>query len=271
MRKLIYFIRHTWVVVLFVVVEFLAIRAYAYSTPYTQARLLGWSNSVVGAVRGAMYGVRGFFALRGENERLAARVAELENILEARGGDAAQEDVALPDMFRKYEYMSARVVSNSISRPKNFLTLNKGFADGVSTDMAVLSPEGAAVGTVVDCSEHYAVVRTLLNTDFRVSGVLAEDGSPGAILWRGEDVQMVDFDGVPKYAHIEVGDKVLAAGFSHYFPPQAMIGTIEHAEVVGNTYHCRVRLVADMARLQNVILVNNTMAGEAQHLEQGYK
>ena len=44
MHKLIYFIRRTSVAILFVVIEIIAIRSYAYSTPYTQARLLGMST-----------------------------------------------------------------------------------------------------------------------------------------------------------------------------------------------------------------------------------
>lgn len=269
MHKLIYFIRRTSVAILFVVIEIIAIRSYAYSTPYTQARLLGMSNAVTGSFYALLHNIKGYFSLRSENERLTARVAELENRLDALGSDAATVDISAS--FHQYEYIPARVVSNSINRQKNYITLNKGISDGVSSDMAVLSPDGCAVGTIIDCSEHYAVAKSLLNTEFRISGVLAKDGSPGAVWWRGGDSQIVEFDGVPKYATVEVGDEVRAAGFSHYFPPEAVIGTVESAEVVGNTYHCRLRLAADMARLQNVVLVNNMMGGEAQNLEASHK
>ena len=269
MHKLIYFIRQISVPLLFIIIEVVAIRAYAYSTPYTQARLLGWSNAVVGSFYAMIYNTKGYFSLRSENERLTARIAELENRLDAFGETAKTSDIA--GSFHKYEYVAARVVSNSINRQRNYITLDKGINDGVATDMAVLSPDGCAIGTVVDCSEHFAVAKSLLNTEFRISGVLADDRSPGSVWWRGDDSRMVEFDDVPKYALVEKGDTVRAAGFSHYFPPEAIIGTVESAEVTGNTYHCRLRLAADMARLHNVILVNNMMGGEAQHLEAPYK
>lgn len=52
MRKLLEFIRSVYVVVLFVVLEAIAISYYAHSTYYTQARLLARSNQLVGASTG---------------------------------------------------------------------------------------------------------------------------------------------------------------------------------------------------------------------------
>ena len=50
MQKLLLFIRKTGVAIIFIILEIIAIRCYAYSTPYTQARILVWSNRVVGYV-----------------------------------------------------------------------------------------------------------------------------------------------------------------------------------------------------------------------------
>ena len=58
MRKLLEFIRSVYVVVLFVVLEAIAISYYAHSTYYTQARLLARSNQLVGGVHGLFAGVR---------------------------------------------------------------------------------------------------------------------------------------------------------------------------------------------------------------------
>ena len=271
MYKLLYFIRRTWVAALFIVIELLAIRMYAHSTSYTQARMLSLSNRVTLSVHSAISEVKGYFGLRRENERLVARVAELSNYADSLQQMLPEEPLVVGETMRQYEYIAARVVSNSVNRPRNFITLNKGIADGVTLNMAVLSPEGYAVGTVVDCSEHFAVARTLLNTDFKLGGLLAKDGSLGSIFWRGGDVQTVEFGGVSKYAVIEAGDEVITAGFSHYFPQGAVIGHVETVRDEGDTRHCTVHLSADMPRLQNVILVRNTMADEAAALDGPYK
>ena len=270
MQKLIYFIRKYAVAVVFVILEIIAIRCYAYSTPYTQARLLVWTNSVMGYVYSAFSGVSTYFALREENERLTEHIAILENRIRVLEVSLPERKVVTDDVLRKYEYMAAQVVSSNTNRSRNFITINKGISDGVSIDMAVVTPDGAAVGVVVECSENFAVAKTLLNVDFRISGVLARDGSHGSVMWRGGDIQKVDFVEVSKYADVQRGDVVHAAGFSHYFPREVIVGHIESATLADNgaSYNCEIRLSADMGRLHNVILVRNTGAGEAQKLEE---
>lgn len=269
MHKLILFIRKTAVAILFVILEIIAIRSYAYSTPYTQARLLIWSNSVVRYVHSTFAGISSYFTLRKENIRLTEHIAELENRIQALEANLPEEEIRVDGVLRQYDYVSAYVISSTTNRPRNFITLNKGFSDGVYTDMAVMTPEGYAVGVVVDCSEHYAIAKSLLNADFRISGVLEGDGSHGSVVWGGDDTQVVDFVELSKYANVSSGSRVRAAGFSHYFPRETVIGTVESAELSANgtSYNCKVRLAADMGRLFNVILVHNTSAGEAQALE----
>jgi rod shape-determining protein MreC len=269
MQKLIYFIRKTGVAIVFIIIEIIAIRCYAYSTPYTQARLLVWSNSVIGTINSTFSGISSYFGLRKENIRLTEHIAALENRISALEASLPEKRTEVESVLRQYEYISARVISSTTNRRRNFITLNKGFRDGVSADMAVMTPEGYAVGVVVDCSENFAVAKTLLNGDFRIGGVLAEDGSHGSIVWSGGDTQIIDFVEVSKYAKVQRGDLVRAAGFSHYFPSESVIGNIEEASMASNgtSYNCKVRLAADMGRVSNVVLVRNTGAGEAQELE----
>ncbi len=273
MQKLIFFIRKTAVAIVFVILEIVAIRCYAYSTPYTQARLLVWSNTVVGYVHSAFAGVSNYFTLRKENIRLTEHIATLENRIRALEAALPEEQQQVEGVLQRYEYLSARVISSTTNRSRNFITLNKGFRDGISADMAVMTPEGYAVGVVVDCSENFAVAKTLLNVDFRIGGVLAEDGSHGSVAWSGGDTQIIDFVELSKYAKVKEGDLVRAAGFSHYFPSEAVIGNIESMSLANNgtSYNCKVRLAADMGRLFNVVLVRNTGAGEAHALEESVK
>ena len=81
MRKLLEFIRSIYVMVLFVVLEAIAVGYYAHSTYYTQARLLARSNQVVGGVHGVFAGIRHYFSLGRENRDLLAHVAEMKERL----------------------------------------------------------------------------------------------------------------------------------------------------------------------------------------------
>lgn len=273
MQKLIYFIRKTSVAIVFIILEIIAIRMYAYSTPYTQAKILVWSNMVVGEIYDSFAGISNYFSLRKENMRLTERIALLENRIETLEAHLPEDKINTSDILNKYEYVAGQVIASTTSRKRNFITINKGYKDGVTADMAVMTPEGYAVGAIVDCSENFAVAKSLLNVDMKVGGVLAEDGSHGSVTWSGDDTQIIDFVELSKYAKVEQGDLVQAAGFSHYFPREAVIGTIESANIDENgiSYNCKLRLAADMDRLYNVVLVRNTQAGEAKELEQRVK
>ena len=272
MQKLIQFIRKTSVAIVFIILEIIAIHSYANSTPYTQARLLVWTNNVTGYVYSAFANISSYFGLRDENIRLTDRIAELENKIRVLEEMVPAEAVEV-EVLTKYEYFSAKVIASTTNRARNFITIDKGFSHGISTDMAVVTPEGAAVGVVVECSENFAVAKTLLNVDFRIGGLLLGDGSHGSLVWSGGDSQVIDFVELSKYANVKEGDTVCAAGFSHYFPSETVIGEIESVALSdnGTSYNCKVRLAADMGRVFNVVLVHNTGAGEAKALEESIK
>ncbi len=273
MYRLLYFIKKTYVAIIFIVLEIVAIHAYACSTPYTRARLLVLSNRIFGSIYDAIDNVGYYFSLRKENERLNARIAELENRIDMLGELLPERADSVAEQMHQYNYIAAGVISNSINRAQNFLTLDKGFNDGVNIDMAVLSSEGFVVGYVVNCSENYSVAMTLLNTDMRASGSLLSDGNAGSVHWSGGDPQVVDFDEVSKYADIKEGDMVVTTGFSHYFPQGLTIGTVESIEQGSSqtTVKARLRLAVDIGRLHNVLLVNNSAADEVRALESAPK
>ncbi len=273
MNKLIGFIRNIYVVVLFILFEVLAVSYYARSTTYTEARLLARSNVVAGSVRGMFAGVRHYFRLGRENRALVERVATLEEELSRYREAATMERLgghmeAIEES--KYHYITAAVVSNSINRRQNFITLNRGRADGVMEDMAVLSPEGAMAGYVVDCTDRYAVAVSVLNTSFRASGRLAGSDYIGSIYWDGRSPEFVIMDELSKYAEPEVGQEVLTTGFSQYFPEDVLIGRVESVSLneTRTAYRVRVRLAAEISGLNLVALVYNRDMWEIRSLQQ---
>lgn len=271
MRKLIEFIRSVYVVVLFVVLEIVAVNYYARSSYYTQARLLARSNEVLGGVHGFFTGLRHYFTLGRENRLLLSRVAELEERLAAYGEaeTAARLDSYLEEgEARKYRMTTASVIGNSVNRTQNLITLDRGRRHGVSEEMAVLSPDGAMVGYVVDCTDRYAVAMPVLNTSFRASGRIVGTDYFGSIYWDGLDQHVVLMGDVSKYADPQPGQEIVTTGFSQYFPADVPIGWVESAEMDETriSYTVRLRLAAEISRLTEVVLVENRDRAEIDSL-----
>ncbi|WP_295913282.1 rod shape-determining protein MreC [uncultured Alistipes sp.] len=276
MRKLLEFIRSTYVVVLFVVLEAIAISYYAHSTYYTQARLLARSNQVVGGVHGLFAGIRHYFSLGRENRNLLAYVAELKERLAMSEeiGDVVRLDSYMQELgASKYRVMTASVISNTVNRAQNLIVLNRGRRDGVVEEMALLASDGSMAGYVVDCSERYSVVMSVLNTSFRASGKLVGDDYFGSIYWDGVDPHTVVLDELSKYAEPQPGQEVVTTGFSQYFPADVLIGWVESAELneTRTAYKVHVRLAAEMSRLTDVILVENRDMSEVRGLQNSEK
>ena len=272
MRKLLEFIRSVYVVVLFVVLEAIAISYYAHSTYYTQARLLARSNQVVGGVHGLFAGVRHYFSLGRENRELLAHVARMKErlALYEEAETAARLDGYMQDIgVSKYRIMTASVTSNTVNRAQNLIVLNRGRRDGVAEEMAVLSSDGAMAGYVVDCTERYAVAMSVLNTSFRASGKLAGDDYFGSIYWAGDDRYHVRMKELSKYARVTEGEEVVSSGFSQYFPADVLIGYVESFSLADTqmAYDVVIRLAVDVSQLTDVILVRNRDIEDVQELE----
>lgn len=280
MYKLIEFLRRIHVVLLFIIIEAIALNYYAHSSFYTQAKILSRANSVVGGLQRSVFSVKHFFALRSENEILSARVAELENNLAAyREREAnmatdtltmAQIDSTFVEQLTQYSYLPARIISNTINRNRNFITLNRGRQHGITEDMAVITPDGSMVGYVVGCSDRYSVVISILNGDFTTSGKISGDEHFGSITWNGHSPHKVQMSELTKYAEFEEGAPVVSSGLSHIFPEGVKIGFVESFTENENqtSFDVVVRLAADMTKISNVLVISNNGYVEATELEQ---
>ena len=192
MRKLFEFIRSIYVVVLFVVLEVVAISYYAHSTHYTQARLLARSNQVVGRRARIFRGHQALLLRIGHENRLPARA----RVARARRAAAPQyeeaETAARLDSYMqdigesKYRFVTASVVANTVNRAQNLITLNRG------RQRRRRRGDGRALARRRDGGLRrrlhgalFAVAMSVLNTSFRASGKLADAEYYGSIYWDG--------------------------------------------------------------------------------------
>ena len=275
MNRLLLFIRKVYVGAIFILLELLSIHFYAGSTPYTQAKLLTASNAIVGGINSAFAGVIRYFGLESENQRLVARVAELENQLDAYRTTVEEYELhhKLDTSDLKFRHTPARIINNTVSHQQNFITLNKGFADKVREGMALLTADGCMLGYVVACTERYSVCMSVLNTEFRASGRPLHSAEFGSISWDGTDRRYVTLSEIPKYTPIQVGDTIVSTSYSFVFPEGVRIGTVEHIANSDNSPSStiRVRLSADVMTVDKAVLVENRDAEMIMNLENSVK
>ena len=176
MRNLISFlIRHSsWFV--FLLYVFISLFLLFQNNPYQQYVYLTSANSASASIYRVVSGVTSYFNLQSINNDLQERNAllEMEVINLKRQLDDCKirmiaDSISLPDsVAQSYEYYFAGVINNSVSRPMNYITIDKGSSDGIEPEMGVVDQNGV-VGIVSVVSKHAARVISLLNPNMKLS------------------------------------------------------------------------------------------------------
>ncbi|MBO8137258.1 MAG: rod shape-determining protein MreC [Desulfotomaculum sp.] len=158
----------------------------------------------------------------------------------------------------KYQLMTAAVIGRDPGNWFGTITLNRGEADGVQKDMAVVVPEGL-VGRVVAVSKHTAEV--LLVTDPRsgVGAVVQESQMPGVIEGMANSTGLVRMIHLPKDAPIKAGQVVISSGVGGIYPSGVRIGTVIKSEndPGGLFQTAEVKPFVDFRTLRDVFIVTN--------------
>lgn len=232
-----------------------------------------WFSSA-NAVTGKLYewdaNVETFFSLTKVNQELTQRNAYLEQEVQKLSDSlvSVTKDSSIyhRDQFallRNYRLIPAKVVANSVDKPGNLMTIDKGSADGIHKDMGVISGTGV-VGIVYLVAEHYAIVIPVLNTKSNISCMIQNRGYFGYLRWKGGVSDLAYLEEVPRHAHFKLGDYVVTSGYTAVFPPGVRVGRILHVfnSADGLSYRVQLRLSTDFARLRDVCVIDDTAMKE---------
>ena len=165
--------------------------------------------------------------------QLLAEVAQLR--LELRQTQVLErENRALRQMLGLSEHVGRRLIAAEIVvRDVNawwqMAGLNKGLADGIALDMAVITPEGLA-GRIIRTSRTTSDVLFLVDPACRISARLTRLDAFGivrgqGVSWRGQASCRMDF--ISKAALIMPGDEVVTSGLGGVYPSGLVIGHVE--------------------------------------------
>ncbi|MBV7440512.1 rod shape-determining protein MreC [Weeksellaceae bacterium TAE3-ERU29] len=202
-----------------------------------------------------------FFDLPEENIRLASENAKLRQDLK-NTTIINRNDSTLSGMDsiynQKFIYKPAQIIDYSLRKKDNYFLINKGKADGIKEDMAVVFGKGI-VGAVLSTSDHYASVISILHSKTNIKAKVKNLNYFGIIKWDGEDHRKLSLTEIPKYLSIKVGDTVVTAGASAIYPEGEMIGKVTKLVPNNQTgdFNIEVTTFEDLANVKNVYVIEN--------------
>ena len=280
MNNLIEFFKKAFHIIVLAVLLILSIVMLGKSLSFNGYRLARATQSVVGPIQKSGAGMIHRFRLGPENEALVKQNIELlrerENMFIEKD-DTTLTAMSRPDsvnrqQVRLYDYTYAHVIFRTTDRAFNYMIVDKGERDGVTRDMAVLSPEGVA-GVVTDVSQNFATVRPILHPESRISAVVTPANQNGTLIWEGNDPRVGYLEAIPQHSEINIGDSVFTNGYSNIFPKGLFIGTVKEVLVGNNAsfLSIKVSLATHYADIYTVYLVENMFKTELDSLKANFK
>lgn len=275
MRNVFLFIRKYSNFLFFLVLQGLALSFLFRYNNYHQAIFMNAAEEITGSLDQRYSTVEYYFKLKKINEQLTAENLRLhqvfrENYEKAGEGGKLVADTVMMDSLRriqKYFWMGARVVGSTVSTQTNFITLHRGSDQGVRPNMGVVSPEGI-VGTVVNVSENFSSVMTLLHRQYKVVVKLKNGSERGTVEWEGNPT-FVTLRDIPKSAKVQVGDSVVTSPTSSLFPGGIMVGTVLEItdDKSSNFYTLKLKPSTNFFNIEFVYVIANTQYYDQKRLE----
>lgn len=276
MRNVFLFIRKYANFLFFLLLQITALSFLFRYNKSHEAAFMNVAGEFTGSINQRFSRVEYYFHLKQINEQLAAENLRLNQLIKEnyekvdQNGKSVLDTVQTDSLreIRRYTWLGANVVGSTVNTQVNFMTIHRGFLQDVRPNMGVVSPQGI-VGTVVNVSDHYASVMTLLHRQYKVVVKLKNGGERGTVEWDGVSPLFITLKDIPKSAKVREGDSVVTSPTSFLFPGNLMVGTI--AQIVddksSNFYTLKVKPATNFFNVEYVYVIANTQFLEQKRLE----
>lgn len=277
MKNIIGFIRQNFTFFSFLILQIVSLVMLSSYSKSHQTFFGGLTNEVIGNINTRYNNWSYFFRLKKTNEILTAENVALRNQLaqnfvpfdtSKKLGTLILRKDSL-EKTRKFYYYPAKVVGNTFTLQKNYITIERGALQGVKKDMAAISPDGSIVGIVIEVNDNYSKIMSLLHRNSKVSSMLKRDKVAGTVEWDGSDPDILILKNISKSAAPKIGDSVLTSPYSASFPAQLMVGRVTKIVVdpASNFLTLELKSATNFYNLEYIYLVENKRMNEQLNLE----
>lgn len=278
MLKLFELLKSKGYLILFVLLEVVAIILLYRGSNYHSSIILSSTNFITGKITETATVANSYLGLKEANITLMSRNAQLEReVLRLRSTierltiDSLSYREVMKDSIDQpfpYEYRIAKVVGNITYGNSSYLTIDLGSKDGVYQDMAVLGVSGV-VGIIKAVGKRYAQVLPVTNKDFAISCKIKNGEYVGILKWDGENPQQSLLTNLPKHISYAPGDSVYTSNYSAIFPEGIFVGTIleEGSSIDDNFCALKVELSMKLENIKYVYVVTNYDREERENLD----
>jgi rod shape-determining protein MreC len=215
------------------------------------------SSAMVSSVSGGWRNYVSLRDVRAENETLRQQLDEAQLQLQEQRALAERSRGLMATLGLRdrshLQTIAAEVIGAGATTDFKTVTIDKGSADGVRNDMAVMAP-GGVVGRVIVPSARAAKVQLLIDRSAAAGVLIERSRSQGVTVGAGDELLRLEY--VSEVADVVVGDTVVTSGIDGIYPKGFVIGKVESVEKSGNAYkQVLVRPAVDFSSIEEVLVV----------------
>ena len=220
------------------------------------AEVQRFASSVIGGMRTSWTDYVALQEVRTENERLRDELAQVQVRLQQERA-LAQRARSLEELLElrknvELATVAATVIAGGASPDFRTITLDKGTAEGLRADMAVIAP-GGVVGRIVTPTARASKIQLLIDRNAAAGAMVERSRAQGVVEGTGGGLRMNYVSGA---ADVQVGDTVVTSGIDGIYPKGLVIGQIESIQRGSGDFGAIVvRSVIDFSSVEAVLVV----------------
>lgn len=271
MQQLIYFIQKYKYFLFFLLLQCVALALTINNHNFHKSKFISSANTFTGSIYNQKANFSNYLHLKKQNTYLSKENKELQNLLVKYTTliDTLINTKKIDTIryHQKYNYINGKIIQNEFHKPYNYLTINRGKKDSVTTEMAVINSKGI-IGITDAISNNYARVQSILNRNSKINARFKSNHYFGTLTWNGDDYNIVQLTDIPRQTNIAIGDTIITGGKSAIFPEGILIGKVINLPknpTASNTID--VQLFNDMSNLSYIYIVKNLDKIEIKELE----
>jgi rod shape-determining protein MreC len=151
-----------------------------------------------------------------------------------------------------FQTVAAEVIASSPGENSNAIFIGKGADEGLTSDLAVITPEGVVGKTIAVFSRSSQVL--LLTDPSSGVGVMLEKTHVQGVL-KGDSQNLCLIRYIMNEEPVSSGEAILTSGLDQIYPKGLRVGTVVRTSA-GNIYkNVEVKPAADLSRLETVLVV----------------
>ena len=260
MQNLLRFLKMYNVLIVFLFLQGISINLYLNNNSFQNSLALKKSNSVKGEIHNFSSNIFEYFYLKKINDQLLNENNKLYNLL----NNQKKED----QIEKKYKYVHAKIINNSIHKIDNYITINKGEKHGIFPGMGVICENGV-LGIIHSTSKNYSMIISVLNKKSAISICLKKQNNYGSLKWNGFNYKKANIEGIPNHVEVEIGDTIITNGYSTIFPAGINIGSVKSNKKNSETGNqdIEINLFTDFNNVKYAYIVSSEESLEQLELE----